>query len=89
MKIGREKLYAPPCLSWLLVKDVQQAASPRFHPEKNVLYFTGQEATKSYIYAIDLDTEKVSKLTDGRLFIKAIDIAPNGKKLVYSAYPVK
>lgn len=67
------------------MKDIHQTASPKFHPGKNVLYFTGQEATDSYIYAIDLDTEKVSKLTDGRLFIKAIDIAPNGKKLVYSA----
>lgn len=67
------------------IKDIQGPSSPRFYPGKNVIYFTGQEATKSYIYALDLDTGKTMKLTDGRLFIKGLDISPDGKTIAFSA----
>jgi hypothetical protein len=68
------------------IKNIQDPTSPRFHPENpNMIYFTGQDVTKSYIYCIDLETRKVDKLTDGRLFIKALDISKDGKKVVYSA----
>ncbi|MCP5105227.1 MAG: BamA/TamA family outer membrane protein [bacterium] len=67
------------------IDDIQDPASPRFHPTKNVIYFTGQDTTKAHIYSIDLDTKKVTKLTDDRLFIKAIDISSDGNKMVYSA----
>jgi hypothetical protein len=50
-----------------------------------MIYFTGQEATQAYIYALDLESGKAMKLTDGRLFIKGIDISPDGKKIVFSA----
>ncbi len=67
------------------IKDIQDPTSPNFHPDKNMIYFTGQETTKSYIYAIDLQDNKTTKLTDGRLFIKALNISSDGKKVVYSA----
>ena len=67
------------------IKDIQDPTSPQYLPGKEVIYFTGQEATKSYIYSIDLADGKPRKLTDGRLFIKAINISPDGEKIVYSA----
>lgn len=65
--------------------DVKSTTSPVFHPTENKLYFTGQESTNSYIYVMDLDTEKITKLTDGYLFIKAMDISRDGKRVVFSA----
>lgn len=65
--------------------DIQSTTSPVFHPTENKLYFTGQEATSSYIYSMDLDTENITKLTDGYLFIKAMDISRDGKRVVFSA----
>ncbi|UCH95232.1 MAG: BamA/TamA family outer membrane protein [Candidatus Aminicenantes bacterium] len=74
-------------LKKIKLKNIQKATSPRFHPnlKENKLYFTGQEATKAYLYCMDLHTNKVSKLTDGFLFIKAFDISPQGTRLIYSA----
>ncbi|MCP4217146.1 MAG: BamA/TamA family outer membrane protein [bacterium] len=66
------------------VSDIQQASSPDFLPGTNTIYFTGQVATKSYIYSLDLDTGKKSRLTDGHIFIEALDISEDGKKIVYS-----
>jgi WD40 repeat protein len=67
------------------IKDIQDPTSPQYMPGKDVIYFTGQEATKSYIYSMDLQTGKASKLTDGSLFIKALNISADGKKIAYSA----
>lgn len=67
------------------IKGIQDPTSPQYLPGKDVIYFTGQESTKSFLYAINLETEKISKLTDGNLFIKAAAISPDGKKIVYSA----
>ncbi|HLP47466.1 MAG TPA: hypothetical protein VK469_16070, partial [Candidatus Kapabacteria bacterium] len=67
------------------IKNIQGPSSPRFHPDGNVIYFTGQEATRSFIYALDLESGNATKLTDGRLFIKGLDISPDGKKIVFSA----
>jgi Tol biopolymer transport system component len=64
----------------------QVPSSPVFDPKNsNVLFYTGMEATQSFIYSINLDTKKVSKHTDGLLVIKAMDIAKNGERIVYSA----
>ena len=64
---------------------IQQPSAPNFHPTENKLYFSGQESTKSYLYSIDLDTWKITKLTTGMLFIRAFDISKDGKLIVYSA----
>jgi Tol biopolymer transport system component len=67
------------------IKNIQDPSSPTFHPTENKLYFTGQETTRSYLFSMDLDTNKIVKHTEGILFIKAIDIAPGGKRIVFSA----
>ncbi len=74
-------------LKKIKIKNIQQPTSPGFHPDpgENKIYFTGLEATKGYLYVMDLDTGKVSRLTDGLLFIKAFDISPEGNRIVYSA----
>lgn len=66
---------------------IRKATSPKFLPglKENRIYFSGQEATKAYLYSMDLDTGKVSKHTNGLLFIKAFDISPQGNRLIYSA----
>jgi hypothetical protein len=72
-------------LKQVKIEGIQIPTSPVFHPTKNVLYFTGQEKTKSYIYSIDMDTNKISNHTRGLLFIKAIDLTKDGKRVVFSA----
>jgi len=66
---------------------IRKATSPKFLPglKENRIYFSGQEATKAYLYSMDLDTGKISKHTNGLLFIKAFDISPQGDRLIYSA----
>jgi hypothetical protein len=68
------------------ITGIQQPTSPNYHPRNpRLLYFTGQEATNSFIYSINLDTKKVNKHTDGLMFIRAIDIAKDGERIVFSA----
>lgn len=66
---------------------IRKATSPKFLPgsKENEIYFSGQEATKGYLYRMNLDTGKVSRLTNGLLFIKAFDISSKGDRLIYSA----
>jgi Tol biopolymer transport system component len=74
-------------LKKIKLQGIQKATSPKFLPglKENWIYFSGQEATKGYLYRMDLDTGKVSRLTNGLLFIKAFDISPQGDRLIYSA----
>jgi hypothetical protein len=69
------------------VPGIRKATSPKFLPglKENRIYFSGQEATKAYLYSMDLDTGKVSRHTNGLLFIKAFDISPQGERIIYSA----
>jgi hypothetical protein len=67
------------------LEGLQLPTSPVFHPEKNEIFFTGQEKTKSYIYSMDLKTAKVRKETAGLLYIKAMDISRDGTRVVFSA----
>jgi hypothetical protein len=68
------------------LRTLQKPTSIVFHPKKpNIGYFTGQESTDSFIYSVNMDTGKVTKLTEGLMFIRAIDISPDGEKIVYSA----
>jgi hypothetical protein len=64
---------------------IQKPSSPVFDPRKNSLLFTGIEGIHSFLYALDLENGQVRKLSDGRTYIKAVDISPDGGKVVYSA----
>jgi Tol biopolymer transport system component len=74
-------------LKKIKLQGIRKATSPKFLPglKENRIYFSGQEATKAYLYSMDLDTGKVSRLTNGLLFIKAFDISAKGNRLIYSA----
>jgi hypothetical protein len=64
---------------------IQKASSPVFNPVKDQLFFTGIEGLQSFIFALDMNSGEISKLTNGRLFVKAVDVSADGEKLVYSA----
>ena len=64
---------------------IQKASSPVFHPGKDQLYFTGVEGLQSFLFALDLNSGQIRKLTNGRFYIKAVDISADGEKIVYSA----
>jgi hypothetical protein len=64
---------------------IQKPSSPVFHPRKNLLLFTGIEGLHSFLYSLDLDSGKVRKLSNGRTYIKSVDISADGEKVVYSA----
>ena len=67
------------------VGEVQKPGSPVFHPKQDRLLFTGIEGIRSYLYSLDLASGQVRKLTDGRTYVKAVDISSDGEKVVYSA----
>ncbi len=64
---------------------IQKPSSPVFHPKKDTLLFTGIEGIRSFLFSLDLGSGQVRKLSDGRTYIKAVDISPDGEKVVYSA----
>ncbi len=64
---------------------IQKPSSPVFHPRKNILLFTGIEGIHSFLYSLDLGNGQVRKLTDGRTYVKSVDISANGEKVVYAA----
>lgn len=73
-------------LKRMKIEGMQQPTAPNFHPKKpDQLYFTGMESTNSYIYSVDINSGKVRQHTDGLLFIRGIDISPDGEKVVFSA----
>ncbi len=67
------------------VGEIQKPSSPVFHPRQDRLLFTGIEGIRSFLYSLDLKSGQVRKLTDGRTYVKAVDISSNGEKVVYSA----
>jgi len=64
---------------------IQKPSSPVFHPGQDRLLFTGIEGLHSYLYTLDLANGQIRKLTDGRTYVKAVDISADGEKVVYSA----
>lgn len=68
-----------------LIADIQKPSSPVFHPRQDQLLFTGIEGIRSFLYSLDLTSGQVRRLTDGRTYVKAVDISPDGEKVVYSA----
>ncbi len=72
-------------LKKIKMRGIQDPTSPDFMPDHRTIYFTGIEKSRSFIYSIDLETEEVRKHTEGKLFIRSINVSPDGKKIVYSA----
>jgi len=64
---------------------IQKPSSPVFHPSQDRLLFTGIEGIQSFLYSLDLASGQIRKLTDGRTYVKAVDISSDGEKVVYSA----
>lgn len=64
---------------------IQKPSSPVFHPSQDRLLFTGIEGIQSFLYSLDLASGQIRKLTDGRTYVKAVDISGDGEKVVYSA----
>jgi hypothetical protein len=64
---------------------IQKPSSPVFHPSQARLLFTGIEGIHSFLYSLDLASGQIRKLTDGRTYVKAVDISADGEKVVYSA----
>jgi hypothetical protein len=64
---------------------IQKASSPVFHPKENRLLFTGSEGIHSFLYSLDLASGQIRKLSDGRIYIKTVDVSPDGEKVVFSA----
>lgn len=67
------------------IKGIQDPTSPDYLPDGRTIYFTGIEKSRSFIYSIDLETEEVRKYTEGKQFIRSINVSPDGKKIVFSA----
>ena len=67
------------------IENIQDPTSPDFSPDNQTIYFTGIDDSKSYIYSINLNTTQIEKLTEGILFIKSLNISPDGEKIVFSA----
>ncbi|MCJ7525243.1 MAG: BamA/TamA family outer membrane protein [Candidatus Aminicenantes bacterium] len=64
---------------------IQKPSSPVFHPSQDRLLFTGIEGIQSFLYSLDMGSGQIRKLSDGRTYIKAVDISGDGEKVVYSA----
>jgi Tol biopolymer transport system component len=67
------------------VENIQDPSTPDFSPDDQTIYFTGFQDSMSYIFSIDLNTWNIKKLTEGKLFINALNISRDGKKIVFSA----
>ncbi len=67
------------------IVDIQKPSSPVFHPGSGLVYFRGVEGIRSFLYVLDTASGQVKKLSGGKLYIKAIDLSPDGKLLIYSA----
>jgi len=67
------------------LEDIQAPSSPDFHPKEAVVFFTGIKNFKSLIFSYNLKDGKIKTLTNGKLYIKSLNIAPDGRKIVYSA----
>ncbi|RLE10978.1 MAG: hypothetical protein DRJ06_00220 [Candidatus Aminicenantes bacterium] len=61
-----------------------QPSSPRFHPQRNLLYFTAFTNGRHDLFQLNLATEEIINLTDDDLFEKAPAISPDGQKIVYT-----
>ena len=64
---------------------LQSPSSPCFHPQNGRIYFTAVENSQGAVYQFDPLSGLISRVTSGKLFIRSLDISPDGKKWVYTA----
>jgi len=67
------------------LSEIQKPSSPVFDPKEERVLFTGIEGIRAFLYSLDLKSGRVRRLTDGRTYVKSVDIAHDGAKVVYSA----
>jgi Tol biopolymer transport system component len=63
---------------------IHDPSSIRFHPVKDEIYFTSIENSNSFLNRVNLKTNKISKISNGSLFIRSFDISPDGKHIISS-----
>lgn len=63
--------------------ELNQAFSPSFSPDGKKIVFSAKINTRRDLYSIDLDTEKVTNVTDDERFDTAPVVSPDGTKIVY------
>jgi len=64
---------------------INEPSSIVYHPTRKMLYFTALENSRAFIYRIDPDSEEISRVSDGSLFLRSFHISPDGEKIVSSA----
>lgn len=64
--------------------EINEPSSINYHPITNNIYFTALENSRSYIYKLDMKSEKISKISQGKSFIRSFTISPDGKIIIAS-----
>ncbi len=64
---------------------LDQAASPAISPDGRTVLITGIENGQPDMYSIDIETEKITNLTNDALFEKTPSWAPDGKIIFYTS----
>ncbi len=67
------------------VGKIMEPSSPDFTRDGKLLYFTGVNGSKSFIYRLDFNSGKIDRITEGNLYIKSIDLSPDEKRILFSA----
>ncbi|MFQ6069563.1 MAG: hypothetical protein ACE5LC_03450 [Candidatus Aminicenantales bacterium] len=63
---------------------IDQPSGPWFFPNKNELVFAGFQGGVRDIFSINLETEKITNLTQDDLYEKAPCVSPDGKMVAYT-----
>ncbi|MEN8222927.1 MAG: hypothetical protein ABFR36_06670 [Acidobacteriota bacterium] len=64
---------------------IMEPSSPNFTNDGKNIYFAGVDGSKSFIYRHDLLTGKTDRVTRGFLYVKSLDLSPDGKRVAFSA----
>jgi Tol biopolymer transport system component len=65
--------------------EVGQQLSPAYSPDGKKIAFAGQARNQADIYLYDVDSGKITNLTNDRFFDGAPVFSPDGKSIVYSS----
>jgi hypothetical protein len=65
--------------------DVDEPESPCFSPDGKTIVFSGLRDAKSDLFAVDVETGKVTNLTQDAFYNYAPVYAPDGKSIIYLA----
>lgn len=67
------------------LKEIQDPTNPVFHPQSGLIYFSGVQNGKSYLFGMDPDRGEPRRLTSGNVYIRSLAISPDGRQIAYSA----